>query len=141
MDCSCFGGAGYKVMKCTHQFSLLVPGEVPEPPPVNNTMITSFSAVVRWNPPTDPNGVILNYTVNFVAVSMVNTPSGNVGRRRRQTSDVTAECIQGGETNIDRNITVEETFATLTNMSKCAYFIFYTGYFINCVCACPFISC
>ena len=128
-------------MKCMHQFFLLVPGEVPEPPPVNDTMINSFSAVIRWNPPTDPNGVILNYTVNFVAVSMVNTPSGNMVRRRRQTSDVTAECIQGGETNIDRNITVEETFATLTNLSKCAYFIFYTGYYINCVCACPFISC
>ena len=53
---------------------------------------------------------------------------------------MTAECILGGETNIDRNITVEEMFATLTNLSKCAYFIFYTSYFINCVCACPFIS-
>ena len=91
---------------------------------MDDRTITSFSAVVRWNSPTDSTGVILSYTVNVLAVSLVNTPSGNAGRRRRQTSVVRAECILGGETNIDRNITVEETFATLTNLSKCAYFIF-----------------
>jgi len=55
---------------------------------------------------------------------MVNTPSGNVGQRRRQTSFVAAECIRGGETNINRNITVEGTSANLTDLSECtSYFI------------------
>jgi len=91
---------------------------------VDNRDITSFSAVVRWNPPAEPNGVILSYTVNFVAVSMVNSSSRDVGRQRRQTSLVAAECILGGETNINRTITVEGTSANLTDLSECtSYFI------------------
>ena len=101
----------------------LVPGEVSRPPPVDNADITSSSAVVTWNPPIDPNGVVLSYTVNFAAVSMVNSAPQDTGRRRRQTSVVTSECILGGEMNIDRNITVVETTATLTNLSECTYFI------------------
>ena len=90
---------------------------------MDNRDVTSFSAVVRWNPPNerDLNGIILSYTVNFVAVSMVNTPSGNMGRRRRQMNVVRAECILGGVTNIDRNITVEGTSANLTDLSKCTF--------------------
>ena len=126
-----------QTMILVQYFFLIVPGIVPRPPPVDNRDVTSFSAVVRWNPPTELNGVILSYTVNFVAVSMVNTPSGNMGRRRRQTNVVRAECILGGVTNIDRSITVEETSANLTNLSKCTYFIFILQamYFISYVCA------
>ena len=91
---------------------------------MDNRDITSFSAVVRWNPPAEPNGVILSYTVNFVAVSMVNSSSRDVGRQRRQKSLVAAECILGGETNINRTITVEGTSANLTDLSECtSYFI------------------
>ena len=127
-----------QTMILVRYFFFIVPGIVPRPPPVDNRDVTSFSAVVRWNPPNerDLNGIILSYTVNFVAVSMVNTPSGNMGRRRRQTNVVRAECILGGVTNIDRSITVEETSANLTNLSKCTFSLlnFCTGYFISCAC-------
>ena len=128
VECSCWGGGGgatYKHTKLVHYFILLVPGEVPRPPPVDNVDITSSSAVVTWNPPIDPNGVVLSYTVNFVAVSMVNSAPQDMGRRRRQTSVVTSECILGGEMNINRNITVVETTATLTNLSECSYFVIF----------------
>ena len=50
---------------------------------------------------------------------MVNTPSPAMGRRRRQTSVVSSQCILGGEMKIDRNITVDgtQTTATLTELS------------------------
>ena len=93
-------------------------GEVPPPPPVNERELTPFSAVVRWNPPSDSNGVILRYTVNYVAVS--NTSSQEMGRRRRQTSGASAECILGGQRNVNRNMTVDgsQTSATLTELSE-----------------------
>ena len=93
-------------------------GEVPPPPPVNERELTPFSAVVRWNPPSDSNGVILRYTVNYAAVS--NTSSQEMGRRRRQTSGASAECILGGQRNVNRNMTVDgsQTSATLTELSE-----------------------
>ena len=92
-------------------------GEVPPPPPVNERELTPFSAVVRWNPPSDSNGVILRYTVNYAAVS--NT-SQEMERRRRQTSGASAECILGGQRNANRNLTVDgsQTSATLTELSE-----------------------
>ena len=94
-------------------------GEVPPPPPVDERELTPYSAVVRWNPPADSNGVILRYTVNYVAVS--NTSSQDTGRRRRQTSGASVECILGGEANVNRNMTVDgtQTSATLTELSEC----------------------
>ena len=79
--------------------------------------LTPFSAVVRWSPPSDPNGVILSYTVNLVAVS--STPLWGTRRHQRQTSAVRVECTLGGQTNINRDITVHgmQTIATLTELS------------------------
>ena len=119
------GGCIQAYKACALIFPPIVPGEVPRPPPVDNADITSSSAVVTWNPPPDPNGVVLSYTVNFAAVSMVNSAPQDMGRRRRQTSVVTSECILGGEMNINRNITVVETTATLTNLSECSYFVIF----------------
>ena len=97
-------------------------GEVPPPPPVNERELTPYSAIVRWNPPADSNGVILRYTVNYVAVS--NASSQDMGRRRRQTGGASVECILGGQANVNRNMTVDgtQTSATLTGLSE------YMGY-------------
>ena len=106
----------------TKQPLLLYPyaeaGEVPPPPPVDERELTPYSAVVRWNPPADSNGVILSYTVNYVVVS--NTSSQDTGRHRRQTSGASVQCILGGEANVNRNMTVDgtQTSATLTGLSK-----------------------
>ena len=93
-------------------------GEVPPPPPVDERELTPYSAVVRWNPPADSNGVILSYTVNYVVVS--NTSSQDTGRRRRQTSGASVQCILGGQANVNRNMTVDgtQTSATLTELSE-----------------------
>ena len=70
----------------TADFTCSEPGEVSRPPPVDGRNLTPFSAVVRWNPPANPNGVILHYTVNFVAVS--STPSQATGHQRRSQGGV-----------------------------------------------------
>ena len=94
-------------------------GPVPPPPPVDEgDLLSPFSVIVRWNPPTDPNGVILRYIVNYVAVSSM--PPQDMGRRRRQTEGVRNECILGGQMNVSRNMTVDgtQTTATLTDLSE-----------------------
>ena len=98
---------------------------------MNERELTPFSAVVRWNPPSDSNGVILRYTVNYAAVS--NT-SQELERRRRQTSGASAECILGGEMNVNRNLTVDgsQTSATLTELSKYMYIIICVQHLLNC---------
>ena len=80
--------------------------------------LTPFSAVVRWNPPTNANGVILHYTVTVVAIS--SSPSQSSGRQRRQVGGVRVECILGGQMNVNRNMTLDgtQTTATLTELSK-----------------------
>ena len=106
-------------------YSQLEPGEVQRPPPVNNSnFLDAFSVTVRWNPPTDPNGVVLRYTVNYVAVS--STPPQDMGRRRRETAGVRNECILGGQMNVSRNMTVDgtQTTATLTELSEYTYITF-----------------
>ena len=95
------------------------PGEVPRPPPPGpEDFLSPFSVIVRWNPPTDPNGVILLYIVNYVAVSSM--PPQDMGRRRRQTNGVRVECILGEDMNVSRNMTVDgtQTTATLTDLSE-----------------------
>ena len=98
------------------------PGEVPPPPPVDEgDLLSPFSVIVRWNPPTDPNGVVIRYIVNYVAVSSM--PPQGMERRRRQTNGVRVECILGDDMNINRNMTVDgtQTSATLTELSEYAY--------------------
>ena len=73
--------------------------------------------IVRWDPPSDPNGEIIRYTVNFVATS--STPAS---RQKRQAAELRVECIRGGVDNVDRDISVEgnppDTFVTLDNLSE-----------------------
>ena len=107
----------------TAGFTCSEPGEVPQPPPVDERNLTPFSAVVRWNPPTNPNGVILHYTVNFVAVS--STPSQSTGRQKRQVGGVRVECILGGQMNINRNMTCDGTQTTVTLTELSEYALFY----------------
>ena len=108
---------------CAHvtiDYSHSEPGEVPRPPPVPlGDLLSSFSVMVRWNHPTDPNGVVLRYIVNYVAVS--STPPQGMRRRRRETDGVKVECILGQDMNINRNMTVDgtQTSATLTELSEC----------------------
>ena len=104
-----------------------MPGNVPRPPePSPNDTISSTSVTVRWNPPSDPNGEITNYTVNFVATS--STP---VSRRKRQAAELRVECIRGGEDNVDRDIIVEgnppNTFVTLDDLSEYSSHVLSTG--------------
>ena len=75
---------------------------------MNSDTITTTSAVISWDPPPDPNGVIISYTVQYVAVSMA---AG--GRRRRQVGELLPECIFGGEGNIDRTVVVPGTNTSL----------------------------
>ena len=81
-------------------------------------LLSPFSVIVRWDPPTDPNGVVLRYIVNYVAVS--STPPQDMRRRRRETDGVRNECILGGQMNVNRNMTVDgtQTSATLTELSE-----------------------
>ena len=98
-----------------------VPGDVPQPPEVNTSDINTTTALVGWLPPPDPNGIILNYTVRYVAVSMA---AAGEGRRRRQAGSVILpECILGGQGNINRTQRVAgtETSLLLTNLSQCIY--------------------
>ena len=86
-----------------------------QPPEVNSAGITTTSALVHWNHPPDPNGIIIQYFVQYVAVSMA---VGAEIRSRRQMA-IIPECILGGEGNIDRVTTVEgmETSVNLTDLS------------------------
>ena len=91
-----------------------VPGPVGLPPEVEDE-ITATSAVVRWSPPEDPNGVIRSYRVNYTAVS--SNPGATQSDRRKRQSDVMMECIIGGD--INRNVMVGNvTMTTLTDLSK-----------------------
>ena len=114
--CTCY--------KTTVDYSHSEPGEVPRPPTVEQRdLLSSFSVIVRWDPPTDPNGVVIRYIVNYVAVS--STPPQDTGRRRRETDGVGYECILGGQMNVSRNMTVDgtQTSATLTELSEYAHAI------------------
>ena len=99
------------------------PGQVARPPPVQNSDLTAFSAVVRWNAPIDPNGEITRYNVIFVALSKPDRSLPG-SRRKRQNSalDLQVECIIGGSGNINRTIVLNgnppQTFATLTELSE-----------------------
>ena len=91
---------------------------MPRPPSVDEGDLSSFSAVVRWNPPVDRNGIILSYTVNYVAISSISLRDW--GHHRKQMDGVRLECILGGQMNINRNMTVDgtQTTATLTGLSE-----------------------
>ncbi len=100
----------------------LVPGDVSRPPVVPEQVITPFLANISWSPPVDPNGVIIQYSVNFYIVSNDTT---STSRKRRQAvipTVIDPVCVIGGEDNINRNISVTgeppNTFVILANLSK-----------------------
>ena len=98
-----------------------VPGVVVRPPEVPPSEITSTSALVQWSPPSDPNGVIRGYVINYVVIS--SDPGqfgGSSNRRRRQANSVATECIMGGMGNVNRNMTVDgtQTSAQLNELSE-----------------------
>lgn len=45
---------------------VVVAGPLEKPQPVNETSLTATSATLAWDPPKDPNGVIVNYTIHLV---------------------------------------------------------------------------
>lgn len=108
-------------------FSFLPVPPAPEQPlEVSPDNITSTSALIEWVEPSEPNGIILSYTVNLVAVSQRS-------RRRRQVSEVEM-CVQG---DVDRDLDVpgDQTSLRLSGLSKCfedwriMYVRVYTGSF------------
>lgn len=95
--------------------NLTVPGRIGLPPEVGDDQITATSAVVRWSPPEDPNGIVISYTVNYKVIS--SDPGATRGGRSKRETDIVMECIIGGD--IDGNITVgSATVARLTGLSK-----------------------
>ena len=95
-----------------------VPGDVPQPPEVLRSSITTTTANVTWEEPPQSNGVIIGYTINYVALSMA---SGVGQRRRRQTGgDILPECIMGGPENINRTVEVpgDQTYLLLEDLSE-----------------------
>ena len=74
--------------------------------------IATTTAVITWDPPTDPNGVVIRYTVQYIAVGIA---GGSQRRKRRQTgSELLPECIYGGVENINRTQVVPGTEMSLT---------------------------
>ena len=98
--------------------TLTVPGSVPQPPVVDTDTITTTTAVITWPPPTDPNGVVIRYTVQYIAVGIAGSSQR---RKRRQTgSELLPECIYGGVEKINRTQDVPgtETSLTLNQLSE-----------------------
>ena len=85
------------------------------PPEVRENETTATSAIVRWSPPEDPNGIVTSYKVNYVVIS--SDPGATQGDKRKRQTNVIMECIIGGDFN--RNVTVGNvTMTTLTGLSK-----------------------
>ena len=83
--------------------------------------ITINSAVIRWNPPEDPNGIILNYAIRYVAVAMARGGGMQQPRGKRQAGGgLLPQCIEGGHENINRTDVVDGTTTshTLTDLSE-----------------------
>ena len=92
-----------------------MPGLVGLPPEVGENETTATSAIVKWSPPEDPNGIVTSYKVNYVVISSY--PGATQGDKRKRQTNVIMECIIGGD--IDRNVTVGNvTMTTLTGLSK-----------------------
>ena len=92
---------------------LSVPGPI-EPPVVD--MVNSTSAIIKWNEPEDPNGIIINYNIEFSALDFSQKPYSD---RKRAISEDLLTCFSF----LGRNDTVvlqssETTQLTLTNLCK-----------------------
>ena len=90
-----------------------------QPPSVLETEINATSAIVRWSPPDDPNGIITNYRVTY-NVSSSNPRASQGGVVKRQT-DILMECVIG---NISNSISPGNvTMALLAGLSELLSFI------------------
>lgn len=101
-----------------------------KPPPVNETTLTATSVFLTWEPPADPNGDIAEYRINILAISTdpgVGMGGGTGGRRKRQSpmNPVNPDCIRGGASNADRNMTTPgtQTSLSLIDLSELNYYI------------------
>ena len=98
-----------------------VPGVISQPPIVDRSGIRTTSAVITWDPPSDPNGIILNYAIRYVAVAMASGSGMQQLRGKRQTGgSLLPQCIEGGPDNINRTDIVNGTTTshTLTDLSE-----------------------
>ena len=117
-------------MRILYHYHSIAPGPVLKPPAVDDNEITSTSVTLRWAPPPDPNGEIILYTVNIMAVSsdfgaFMMGMGGGAGdrRRKRQTQGlVNPACIlPGGPVGVGANINTTELSYFLTGLSKLTF--------------------
>ena len=76
-------------------FLPIVPGNIPMPPPVPREDIGSTEVLVRWEPPVNPNGIILSYTVTANALRAADStlPSSLGQRKRREVDTEVQRCL------------------------------------------------
>ena len=89
--------------------------------------------MLRWAPPPDPNGEIILYTVNIMAVSsdpaayaaMMGMGGGAGDRRRkRQTQGLNVNCIRPeGPVGVGATINTTELSLSLTGLSEFECFV------------------
>lgn len=83
-----------------------MPGPVDLPPKVGENNVTATSALVKWSPPVDPNGVVIGYRVSYEVTGM-----------RSGLKNISIECIIGGD--IRRNVSVSDvTMVLLIGLSE-----------------------
>ena len=76
--------------------------------------ISSTEATLRWMPPDDPNGEIIQYNIELV---VIRTDFSQQGRRKKRQDVVQGECILG-DLNTTVNVPGTETSVTVPNLSK-----------------------
>ncbi len=91
-------------------FILIVPGAL-DPPSFGD--LSSISVTLRWEPPMDPNGVIISYNILVYPLRFNSGPFAP-SRRRRQIADNVANCYK----HLNRTNPIELTiFGLITNVS------------------------
>ena len=75
----------------------VVPSPADPSPPVNVVAenVTSRTVVVSWDPPVEPNGVILNYTVTFRGIDSPNPVGRDFHQIRTESTVVTSAVLTG----------------------------------------------
>ena len=119
----------YRVL---YHYHFIDAGQVSKPPAVDDNEITSTTVVLRWAPPPDPNGEIILYTVNIMAVSsdpaayaaMMGMGGGAGDRRRkRQTQGLNVNCIRPeGPVGVGANINTTDLSLPLDDLSEFEHF-------------------
>ena len=96
----------YTMTNWTMYNPFTVPGPV-SLPEVNENETNSTSALVQWSPPSDPNGIIISYRLEY-RVTSTDPAAGAV---------IMEECVVGGV--INRNVPLGNvTMTQLTGLSK-----------------------